>query len=218
MLSLSTLFGLIIIFASFVFVWRTIRETVRSGEFKNFLMGNFKTYKLAPAPTDESEALNALFGKSARDKLAASTNRFEEAASMFQEQVRTGFRFFIVFASLGYLTLVTMAFFHQPGSGGSTFAQFIAGMVMIGLSTVFFSKSKNAHQSMVNYLEEWRNRERMEKCKVICENVSDETTRDALRIQLSLYYAGIKRPLPATKAIVESCLRSSKNPDGVSEA
>ena len=208
MLTASTFFGLIIIFGSFVFVWHSIRETVHSGDFKNFLRGNFGAYKPTPSPSDELEALHSLLGKSARDKLAANTNQFEETSSMFQDQVKIGFRFFIVFASLGYLTLVTTAFFHQAGSAGSTFAQFLAGMVMIGLSTIFFSKSRKAHRSMVKYLEEWRNRERMEKCKVLCEDVSDETTRDALRIQLSLYYAGIKRPLPATKAIVEACLRS----------
>ena len=49
------------------------------------------------------------------------------------------------------------------------------------------------------------------EAQTLCDSVSDTRSRDALRIQLSLYYSGVSNPEMVAKTIYDSCSPPKKD-------
>ena len=62
---------------------------------------------------------------------------------------------------------------------------------------------------MAEFFDKLRKDREQVESRSLCNDVTNENAKDALRIQLSLYYAGLPNGENIAKAIVDSCLRSA---------
>ena len=106
-------------------------------------------------------------------------------------QSKVSFWFSLIFASLGFATIVVAAFLYSDGSGAATAAQFIAGMIMDAVAGLFFVQSRNAQKSMGEFFDKLRSDRLHMESRTLCDSVNNDSAQDALRVHLSLHYAGV---------------------------
>lgn len=136
--------------------------------------------------------------------------------SQILAQSKVSFWFSLIFASLGFAIIVVAAFLYTDGSGAATVAQFIAGMIMDAIAGLFFVQSHNAQKSMGEFFDKLRNDRLHMESRKLCDTVEDVAAQDALRVHLSLHYAGTASAEAIARHITENCLTRTErsNLDG----
>ncbi|MBB3190919.1 TRADD-N-associated membrane domain-containing protein [Halomonas cerina] len=166
------------------------------------------------APSEETrklrEALKAAVtaGKDIPFEIEQLTNYYSQILT----QSKISFWFSLVFASLGFAIIVVAAFLYTDGSGTATVAQFVAGVIMDAVAGLFFVQSRNAQESMAEFFDKLRSDRLHMESRRLVDNVSSETAKDALRLHLSLHYAGVSNAEGVAKGITETCLANPSRP------
>jgi len=111
--------------------------------------------------------------------------------SQILNQSKISFWFSLIFASLGFAVIVVAAFLFQGAETGSTIAQFTAGVIMDAVAGLFFVQSRNAQKSMSEFFDKLRNDRSQAESRALCETIESPEAKDALRVHLALYYAGV---------------------------
>lgn len=107
-------------------------------------------------------------------------------------QSKISFWFSLVFASLGFAIIVVAAFLYNSTSPGITVAQFIAGTIMDAVAGLFFVQSRAAQESMSEFFDKLRKDRMHIESRNLCDTIEDSDVKDALKVRLALYYAGIE--------------------------
>lgn len=81
-------------------------------------------------------------------------------------------------------------------------ARFAAGIVVDAVAALFFVQSKRAREAMADFFDKLRRDRSQLEARQLCESVSDERTRDALEVRLSLHYAAVPEPDAIAKAMM----------------
>jgi len=194
----TVLLGTLAALLALLFILRQAREAMRSGDLKKLLAGP-PAAGIAPAGAAEEE--NPDHANDPASALAADHRRLTDYLSLASQQAQTGLRFSLAFAGLGFILLVAAAFFPIANPGGSALVQILAGMALVGASGLLFNSVRSTHSGICKSLEKLNKRDRHLKSRELCDNVGDEKTRDALKVQLALHYAGVSRPLETARAI-----------------
>ena len=126
--------------------------------------------------------------------------------SQILAQSKVSFWFSLIFASLGFAIIVVAAFLYTDGSGTATVAQFIAGIIMDAIAGLFFVQSHNAQKSMGEFFDKLRNDRLHMESRKLCDTVQNAAAQDALRVHLSLHYAGTANAESIARHITETCL------------
>jgi hypothetical protein len=126
-------------------------------------------------------------------------------------QAKISFWFSLVFASLGFLVIVSSALMYADSRLGSTVASFTAGVIMDAVAALFFVQSRNAQTSMSQFFDKLRRDRQQAESRKLLEDVSNDAAKDALRIQLALHYAEVEGSKEIAKSIVDTCLQPSNN-------
>lgn len=126
--------------------------------------------------------------------------------SQILSQSKISFWFSLIFASLGFATIVVAAFLYTDTNGTATVAQFIAGIIMDAVAGLFFVQSRNAQKSMGEFFDKLRNDRLHAESKLISQDISSSHAQDALRLHLSLHYAGVPSAEDVARHITERCL------------
>ncbi len=131
--------------------------------------------------------------------------------SQILSQSKISFWFSLVFASLGFVVIVIAAFFYTTASSGTTIAQFVAGAIMEAVSSLFFVQSKNAQRSMAEFFDKLRSDRLHLESRKLCDDIKDGQAQDALKLHLSLHYAGVTNADAIAKHISETVFSASSN-------
>lgn len=109
------------------------------------------------------------------------------AETLAQSQV--AFWFAIASSAIGFFAIIFAATLYT--NRGAIFAQTLGGLIMEAVATLAFVQSKNAQQLMMQFFEKLRiDRVHTESRRTV-ETVKSEEAKDALKIYLSLHYAGV---------------------------
>jgi hypothetical protein len=126
-----------------------------------------------------------------RDEVPFEVEQLTNYYSQILSQSKISFWFSLVFASLGFVALLVAAFFYTSMTGGATVAQFVAGLIMEAVASLFFVQSKNAQKSMGDFFDKLRSDRLHMESRKMCETLQSRETQDALKTYLSLHYAGV---------------------------
>jgi len=180
----------------------TISGAFKAGVLKRVRLGGLEL----EAPSDEAKKL--------REELKVSIQKgkdipfeIEQLANYYTQilaQSKISFWFSLIFASLGFVIIVVAAFLYTDGSGSATVAQFIAGIIMDAVAGLFFVQSRNAQKSMADFFDKLRSDRMQMESRNLSESIVNEEAKDALKVHLSLYYAGIKEFESVAKVVSEN--------------
>ena len=94
---------------------------------------------------------------------------------------------------LGFLVIVASALMYSQDRQGTTIASFVAGTIIDAVAALFFVQSKNAQKALAEFFDKLRKDRQQAESRALCESVGNPDARDALRIQLALYYACVEQ-------------------------
>lgn len=181
-----------------------------AGAFKS---GVFKKIRLGSLEFEASDKDYVIFkeGLTHREDKSEKEVPFEieQLANYYSQilsQSKISFWFSLIFASLGFATIVVAAFLYTDSNGTATIAQFIAGLVMDAVAGLFFVQSRNAQKSMGEFFDKLRSDRLHMESRSLSESISSSEARDALRLHLALHYAGVGESEGIAKHITENCL------------
>lgn len=128
--------------------------------------------------------------------------------SQILAQSKISFWFSLIFASLGFVVIVVAAFLFQTSAPGPAAAQFFAGVIMDSVAGLFFVQSRNAQKSMGEFFDKLRKDRAHVESRAICEAIESSQAKDALRVHLALYYAGVEQHGDIADGIAKSTLQA----------
>lgn len=104
---------------------------------------------------------------------------------------KISFWFSLIFASIGFIVIVSAPFMYASSSIGSAAIQIFAGLIVDSVSALFFIQSKRAQESMAAFFDKLRSDRQYVEARKICEEISDISIRDNLRSILVIHYSGL---------------------------
>ncbi len=125
-------------------------------------------------------------------------------------QTKVAFWFSIFFGAAGFLVIVAAAFLYTEGKLGVTIVQGIAGVIVDAVASLFFIQSNRAQKSMTEFFDKLRKDRQQVESRKLCEEVHNPDAKDALRIQLSLFYAGLENHDTVAHDIVSVCFGDNR--------
>ena len=209
-LALQDIVGIIATALAVVATVISIAGAFRAGVLKRIRLGSIEI----EAPSEEAkklrEALTAAApsGKEIPFEIEQLTNYYSQILT----QSKISFWFSLIFASLGFAIIVIAAFLYSNGSGTATVAQFVAGVIMDAVAGLFFVQSRNAQKSMAEFFDKLRNDRLHMESRRLVDTVSSEAAKDALRLHLSLHYAGVSNSEGIANGITQTCLANTRAP------
>ena len=184
-----------------------------AGAFKS---GVFKKIRLGSLEFEASDKDYVIFkeGLASREEKSEKEIPFEieQLANYYSQilsQSKISFWFSLIFASLGFATIVVAAFLYTDSNGTATIAQFIAGLIMDAVAGLFFVQSRNAQKSMGEFFDKLRSDRLHMESRSLSESIESTEARDALRLHLALHYAGVGESDGIAKHITEKCLSAN---------
>lgn len=147
-------------------------------------------------------------GSEAGEPVPFEVEQLTKYYSQILAQSKISFWFSLVFASLGFVAILVAAFFYTDAKQGTTIAQFVAGTIMEAVASLFFVQSRNAQKSMGEFFDKLRNDRLHMESRKLCDAISSSAMKDALKLNLSLHYAGIVSPDTIAKQISDSLLQN----------
>ena len=136
----------------------------------------------------------------------------EQAAQYYAQilaQSKVSFWFSLTFASLGFVVIIVAGFLAAKGEGTATVAQFTSGAIIEAVSSLFFIQSRRAQESMGAFFEKLRLDRQQLEARRLCDAIARDDVRDALRLQLALFYAGV----PNCDEVAKHIMQGAKGAD-----
>lgn len=196
--------GIAVVFSVF-----SLFGAFRSGALTKIRMGSLE---IAADNAETSRIRNTIEQSvTGKDDIPFEVEQLTNYYSQILSQSKVSFWFSLVFASLGFVAIVVAAFFYTSESSGTTIAQFVAGTIMEAVASLFFVQSKNAQKSMGDFFDKLRSDRLHLESRKMCEDIKDSQAQDALKLHLSLHYAGVNNSESIAKHISETVLTSTNN-------
>lgn len=183
----------------------SVAGAFRSGIFKKIRLGSLEFEASDKDYLIFKEGLARQVGKTEKE-VPFEIEQLANYYSQILSQSKISFWFSLIFASLGFATIVTAAFLYTSTNGTATIAQFIAGLIMDTVAGLFFVQSRNAQKSMGEFFDKLRSDRLHMESRSLSESIESSQARDALRLHLALHYAGVGESNGIAKHITESCL------------
>jgi hypothetical protein len=181
----------------------------RSGALSRIKFGSFEVVA-SKQERQDAEALVRSIASAAKE-LPFETEQLAKYYARVLAQSKTSFWFSLIFASIGFLVIVFAVFSFTSSTLGTSVVQLSAGVVIDAVAALFFVQSRNAQKSMGDFFDKLRKERQQVESRTLCDSISDGKAQDALRVQLSLYYAGIPDYQLLSKDIVERCLTEGRS-------
>lgn len=188
----------------------SIAGAFRAGVLKRIRFGSIEI----EAPSEEAKKLREALQVSVKEgkEIPFEIEQLTNYYSQILAQSKISFWFSLIFASLGFAIIVVAAFLYSDGSGTATIAQFVAGAIMDAVAGLFFVQSRNAQKSMAEFFDKLRSDRLHMESRRLVDTVSNEKAKDALRLHLSLHYAGVENADGVAKGITDTCLAEQPAP------
>jgi hypothetical protein len=189
---------------------------VRPRILKRIRIGSFLEFGATQKALEE--AYSRIASDSVPSKVGHPPFETEHLARYYAQilvQSKIVFWFSLGFASLGFTVIVAAAFmyWYSDGNVSATVIQGTSGIIVNAVAALFFVQSKRAQASMAQFFDKLRMDRHQVESRALCDSIHDPKARDALKIQLSLYYAGIDKYETLAQHIIDACIGSGKNHD-----
>lgn len=208
--TLSTALPVVAAFAAFF----SVLGAFKSGSVKRIRLGSLEL----SAPDGEKHEIPALIQTSLdREEIPFEVTQLTNYYSQILAQSKISFWFSLVFASLGFVAILLAAFLYAEGKQGTTIAQFIAGVIMEAVASLFFVQSRNAQESMGEFFDKLRKDRLHMESRKLCEAIDSPVVKDALKLNLSLHYAGVESAEGIAKQIFQSLKSQSSIGNSLAE-
>jgi len=184
----------------------SIAGALKEGVLKKLRFGSFEIETNSPEVRAFKRALEQANQQPQRQALPFEVEQLANYYAQILSQSKVAFWFSLIFASLGFMVIVIAAFLYNQTNSGSAIAQFIAGLIMDAVAGLFFVQSKNAQQSMGEFFDKLRKDRSQAESRALCDAITIPEAKDALRVHLSLFYAGVESHEAVAKSIAETTL------------
>lgn len=181
----------------------------RSGALTRVKFGSFEVQASKQDKLDAESLIKSATASGA--EIPFETEQLANYYAQVLAQSKTSFWFSLIFAAIGFLVIVFSVFSYTGESISSTAIQFTAGVVIDAVAGLFFVQSKNAQKSMGEFFDKLRKDRQQSESRTLCDSIEDRKAQDALKVQLSLYYAGVEDYKELSKNIVERCLTEGRS-------
>jgi hypothetical protein len=207
---IQDIFGVVVAAISVAVAAYGLAGVLRTGVLKRIRFGSFEI----EGSSEDASRIRTLVEQSHAKEPKDIPFEIEQLANYYSQilaQSKVSFWFSLIFASLGFAVIVVAAFLYKDTNTGATFAQFIAGIVMDTVAGLFFVQSRNAQKSMGEFFDKLRKDRAQVESRNLCEAIQSEQAKDALRVHLALYYAGVEQHENLAKNITEATLGNPYN-------
>lgn len=139
------------------------------------------------------QVMKALNDESIEEKQTTSYE-LEELAKYYAqilEQSKISFWFSLIFASIGFIVIITAMVFYKSGDIGNTIISLISGTIIDAVASLFFVQSRNSQKAMDNFFDKLRKDRQQMEARKLSEEIEDKFSRDALRVHLALHFADV---------------------------
>jgi Cyanobacterial TRADD-N associated 2-Transmembrane domain len=167
----------------------TLFAAFRSGAIRRLVIGPVTLER--GEEVDQARALIAAVQHQPAEPIPYETEQLARYYGQVLAQSKMSFWFSLVFASLGFMVIIAAALLYSAERQGTTVASFLAGVVIDSVAGLFFVQSKEAQRSMGEFFDKLRKDRQQADSRALCESIEDSQLKDALRLQLALYYAGV---------------------------
>jgi len=181
----------------------SLLAAIRAGALKRVAFGPL-SIEGAPEEVAKAKELIASLRERRGDAIPFETEQLANYYAQVLAQSKVSFWFSLVFASLGFLVIIAAALLYSQERTGSTIASFSAGAIIDAVAALFFVQSKNAQRAMGEFFDKLRKDRMQAEARAMCESIQDAHTKDALRVQLALYYSGIDDHKAISAAVLEA--------------
>ncbi len=124
---------------------------------------------------------------------------------------RISFWFSLLFAALGFATIIIASIFYTNERNGATIASFVAGIIIDAVSALFFVQSRMAQGAMAEFFGKLRTDRANLESRKLADIIEDPVAKDALRIHLALHLAGILEYKEVAQAIIGKLATANPN-------
>lgn len=184
----------------------------RSGAVKRIRLGNLE---LAGSDGRNSEIESTIRRSLNKEEIPFEVEQLTNYYSQILAQSKVSFWFSLVFASLGFVAILLAAFLYTDGNQGTTVAQFVAGVIMEAVASLFFVQSRNAQESMGDFFDKLRKDRLHMESRKLCDAIESQFVKDSLKLNLSLHYGGVEAAEGIAKQISQSLQGSNERGDSV---
>lgn len=205
----TEIFQILIASISVIIALLSLVGALKSGVLKRIRFGSFELEATAQERKQAKEIVDKI-KTSIKDDLPFETEQLAQYYAQILAQSKISFWFSLVFASLGFVVIILAGFLHQDGNLQATFVQVFAGVVMDAISALFFVQSKNAQKSMGEFFDKLRRDRQQLEARKLCEGISNQIGKDAIKMQLALHYAELPEAASVAQGILDSCLTKDK--------
>lgn len=164
-------FAAIVATVSVVVSFASVAGALKAGVLKKIKFGSLEL----EASNEEYISIKQSLKKDAETSTKDVPFEIEQLANYYSQilsQSKTSFWFSLIFASLGFATIVIAAFLYTDANGMATVAQFIAGIIMDAVAGLFFVQSRNAQRSMGAFFDKLRKDRLHMESKIISEKLT----------------------------------------------
>jgi hypothetical protein len=121
---------------------------------------------------------------------------FREYHAQGLAQSRVSFWFSLIFASLGFLVIITTLLAMDRSrtlmDQGTTFVSLVAGTIIDAVSALFFVQSNKARHLMTEFFDRLRTDRKFEESLQLAESIPDPAAQSRLKALLAVEFAGIE--------------------------
>ncbi len=206
MADLSTISQMTAIGVSLLATVFAIIGAIRSGFLRRIRFGGFEI-EVSEREQAQARALVQAVSSRGEGQSPAEAEQLAQYYAQVLAQSKIASWFSLIFASLGFLVIVVANVRYSESSASASVAQTIAGIITEAVSALFFVQSNRAQAAMSEFSEKLRRDRQNIEARKLCDAVTNELARDALRIHLSLHYAEMKAGHDIGDSIVGACIR-----------
>lgn len=178
---------------------------MKSGILRRIRFGAFEI-EASAKEKDEARALISAVAMPDREPVPFETEQLAQYYAQVLAQSKISFWFSLVAASLGFSVIIIAVFINSGASAGATAAQIIAGLTMDAVAGLFFVQSKAAQTSMGEFFDKLRRDRQQVESRKLCDSISDNRARDAIKVHLTLHYASIGGADSISDAIIKATI------------
>ncbi len=182
-----------------------ILSAAKSGALKRIKFGSFEI-EADEREKQQARVIVETIASPQKRELPFETEQLASYYAQVLAQSKVSFWFSLVFASIGFIVIVLAGMRFVASEVTGAVVQLISGAIIDAVAALFFVQSNKAQTALSAFFEKLRLDRQQLDGKALCESITDETARNAVKVQLSLYFCGIPKFDEISKGIVDACL------------
>lgn len=180
---------------------------LRSGLLRRLKIGSFELEVPERDLAQAKSLIQSISAPRTEESVPFETEHLARYYAQVLFQSKIAFWFSILAGVIGFSVIVAAVFRHTDGQLTLTLLQGGAGVVVDAIASIFFVQANKAQQSMNVFFEKLRSDRQQSESRKLCESINHPDAKDALKIELALYYAGLANHDAVAAKIITACFK-----------